>query len=108
MFQRILVPLDGSDCVERAIPVAARISRAFGSSLVFTRVVLPPLEPTRYGKYHAAAWERAVYEKQRAEAASYLAGMLIGHGSELAGIEAEMGVATGVMIPTIFSLARSQ
>lgn len=108
MFRRILVPLDGSDCAERAIPVAVQVARTFGSSLIFTRVVLPPLEPSRYGKYHASAWEHAVYEKQRAEAASYLAGMLIGHGSELAGIEAEMGMATGVTIPAIFSLARSQ
>lgn len=44
MFQRILVPLDGSDGAERAIPVAARIAHASGGSIVFLRIVLPPAE----------------------------------------------------------------
>ena len=39
MFQRILVPLDGSQCGEQAIPVAAHIARASGSSLILVRVV---------------------------------------------------------------------
>ena len=39
MFQRIVVPLDGSRRAERAIPVAARIARASGGSVVLLRVV---------------------------------------------------------------------
>ena len=42
MFQRMLVPLDGSEGAERAIPIAARIARASGGSLVFLRVVALP------------------------------------------------------------------
>src|SRR5260221_9450010 len=42
MFRRILVPLDGSELAERAIPVAARIARASGGGPVFLRVILPP------------------------------------------------------------------
>ena len=42
MFQRILVPLDGSSRAEHAIPVAALIAHASGGSLVLLRVV-PPL-----------------------------------------------------------------
>lgn len=42
MFQRILVPLDGSPGSERAIPTAARIARGAEGSLVFLHVV-PPL-----------------------------------------------------------------
>jgi nucleotide-binding universal stress UspA family protein len=34
MFQRILVPLDGTEGAERAIPVAARIARATGGAIV--------------------------------------------------------------------------
>ncbi len=48
MFQRILVPLDGSEGAERAIPVAARIARASGGSIVFMRVILPPAELGAY------------------------------------------------------------
>jgi nucleotide-binding universal stress UspA family protein len=39
MFQRIVVPLDGSIRAERAIPVAARIARASGGYVVLLRVV---------------------------------------------------------------------
>lgn len=42
MFQRILVPLDGSRRAESAIPVAATIARATGGSLCFLRVVTLP------------------------------------------------------------------
>jgi nucleotide-binding universal stress UspA family protein len=39
MFKRIVVPLDGSIRAERAIPVATRIARASGGSVVLLRVV---------------------------------------------------------------------
>ncbi len=45
MFKRIVVPLDGSLRAERAIPVAARIARASGGSLVLLRVVSIATEP---------------------------------------------------------------
>jgi len=37
MFKRILVPLDGSARAEQAIPVAARIARALGGSVILLR-----------------------------------------------------------------------
>jgi nucleotide-binding universal stress UspA family protein len=39
MFQRILVPLDGSKHAELAIPVAARLARASGGSIVLAHIV---------------------------------------------------------------------
>ncbi len=48
MFKRIIVPLDGSARAERAIPVAARIARASGASLVFVRATTIPIEYHRY------------------------------------------------------------
>jgi nucleotide-binding universal stress UspA family protein len=44
MFQRILVPLDGSFRAEQALPVAARIARASGGSLHLVQVVSPPVD----------------------------------------------------------------
>jgi len=39
MFQRMSLPMDGSKRAERAIPLAARIARAYGSSLILLQVV---------------------------------------------------------------------
>ncbi|MGI9058544.1 MAG: universal stress protein [Ktedonobacteraceae bacterium] len=44
MFQRLLVPLDGSSRAEQALPVAARLARASGGTVVLLRVVSPPTE----------------------------------------------------------------
>ena len=44
MFNRILVPLDGSKLAERAIPHAEQFARVFGSSIVLLQV----LDPTSY------------------------------------------------------------
>ncbi len=39
MFDRILVPLDGSEVAERALPVAEELARRFHGSLVLVEVV---------------------------------------------------------------------
>jgi nucleotide-binding universal stress UspA family protein len=44
MFQHVLVPLDGSFRAEQALPVAARLARATGGSLLLARVVNPPID----------------------------------------------------------------
>ena len=50
MFKRILVPLDGSERAERALPVAARVARTLGSTLVLYRAV--PI-PATFGAMYA-------------------------------------------------------
>jgi nucleotide-binding universal stress UspA family protein len=110
MFQRILVPLDGSNGSERAIPVAARIARASGGSIVFIRVVLPPAEVGTFGAglRGTIAMKPAIEasEKELAGAASYLAAIIAAYADELAGIETEIDVAAGAASPIIFSTAR--
>lgn len=44
MFKRILVPLDGSARAEQALPVAARLARASGGSIVLLRVAKLPMD----------------------------------------------------------------
>ncbi len=39
MFKRILVPLDGSERAEQALPVAARIARSSGGTIILVQVV---------------------------------------------------------------------
>lgn len=41
-MERILVPLDGSELSEHAVPVAARLARALGAEVILLRVVPPP------------------------------------------------------------------
>jgi len=48
MFTKILVPLDGSKRAESALPVAARIAKASGGSIVLMRVALIPSDYSRY------------------------------------------------------------
>lgn len=44
MFTRMLVPLDGSERAERALPVAVRLAQALDGTLILLRVVQPPLQ----------------------------------------------------------------
>src|SRR6266700_3910757 len=83
MFKRILVPLDGSEHAERAIPVAARIARVSGGTIIFVRV-LPPADLSGY----AATSDP--------------------YADELTGIPTEMDLAAGAIPPSIFSTARRE
>lgn len=44
MFHKILVPLDGSQQAEHALPIAARIARASNATIVLVRNVIPAIE----------------------------------------------------------------
>ncbi|GLV59690.1 universal stress protein UspA [Dictyobacter sp. S3.2.2.5] len=57
MFQKILVPLDGSERAKTALPVAARIARSTGASLLLIRIVYPTIEYTRYPRVLATPME---------------------------------------------------
>lgn len=74
MFKQILVPLDGSERAERALPVAARIARAQHASLILLRVVPTLVE---YGPYMRMPgipieFEQQVIEQDMAQAKKYL------------------------------------
>lgn len=48
MFQRILVPLDGSKRAERALPVAARLARASGGTVILLSVATMQMDFVAY------------------------------------------------------------
>ena len=108
MFQRILVPLDGSVGAERAIPVAARTARASGGSIVFMRVILPPAEVGLYGAEPVMVTQSDAFARKIAAAANYLTKMTSAYADDLAGIatERDVAVAADATAPTIFSGAR--
>jgi nucleotide-binding universal stress UspA family protein len=104
MFRRILVPLDGSARAERAIPVAARIARASGGSLILLRVVNAALEfwPSLVSE---PTMTQSIIDANLAEAQRYLADMT--SSVELDGITREQVVLFGPTGPAILSVAHS-
>ncbi len=110
MFQRILVPLDGSEHAERAIPVAARIARVSGGTIIFVRV-LPPADLSGYAETKDPMFPPTgvrVFETDVADAASYLTATSDAYADELTGIPTEMDLAAGAIPPSIFSTARRE
>lgn len=108
MFERILVPLDGSKRAEHAIPVAAHLARAGGGSIVFVRVVLPPHEIGTYGaeREQIVVVKPDAYEKRLVEAEHYLQRVTDIFAPVLAGIPTKVDAETGAASSTIFSAAR--
>ncbi len=106
MFQRILVPLDGSARAERAIPIAARIARASGGTVVLLRIVNAPAEfwPS-FAPPLPSATMQTMAEVGRMEATKYLED--IARSTTLVGIETKPEILFGPVASTLLSAARS-
>jgi hypothetical protein len=70
MFNRILVPLDGSMLAERAIPHAEQFARIFGSSIILLQV----LDPTSYHE-NPNPVDPLSWQIRKAEADMYMNGI---------------------------------
>jgi nucleotide-binding universal stress UspA family protein len=70
MFNRILVPLDGSALAERAIPHAEQFARIFGSTIILLQV----LDPTSYHE-NPNPVDPLSWQIRKAEADMYMNGM---------------------------------
>lgn len=92
MFERILVPLDGSPLAERALPVAALIARSTGATVVLLHAASIELE---YGPYfaQATAFVETALETEIDSANAYLE--LIASSETLAGIKTEKADVLG-------------
>jgi nucleotide-binding universal stress UspA family protein len=57
MFQRIVVPLDGSPLAEQSLPYAAELRRLSGGALLLARIVpSPTVPPARFSMVDAEVW----------------------------------------------------
>ena len=74
MFKRILVPLDGSECAEYALPIATHIARAHHAALILLRVVPTLVEYAPYLRMPGipVEFEQQVAEEDVAQAKKYL------------------------------------
>jgi nucleotide-binding universal stress UspA family protein len=89
MFNRILVPLDGSTLAERAIPHAERFARIFGSTIILLQV----LDPTSYQE-NPNPVDPLSWQIRKAEADVYMDGIAARlrkalHESELDAIKSQ-------------------
>ena len=105
MFQRVLVPLDGSERAEQAIPVAVRIARAAHGSVILLRV---PTKVTDLYMLSVEALEdmQDIMEAKRDEIKRYLAHLASSMALEEVGIVTE--VVDGTPAETILAVARAQ
>src|SRR5579872_7351907 len=86
MFQRIVVPLDGSLRAERALPAAARIARVTNGTLVLLQVLGLHAEYLG-GLVPAPMVTDELIEQELAEANSYLAA--VAHSESLQGLDVQ-------------------
>lgn len=99
MFQRILVPLDGSTRAESAIPIAARLARASSGTVILLHVVAPPVST---GKFSVPEeYPKVGVDKELAEASEYLKGHA--QSAELSGVATEVQALTGATAQTIIA-----
>jgi nucleotide-binding universal stress UspA family protein len=92
MFQRILVPLDGSARAEQALPVAARLVHASSGTIVLLRVVNFPNQFVSYVALEPMAMQ-AVIDTQLEEAKNYLENLA--RSNDLINVHAETEVMVG-------------
>lgn len=103
MFERILVPLDGSPVAERAIPAAVRIARAFSGSVIMLSVVAPPVSSGKFSSI--SMYPKAEADEELANATKYL--KTLAQSEQLGGITTEAHALVGEVAPTIISTAQS-
>ncbi len=95
MFERILVPLDGSLLAEKALVVAAQIAQASGGRVILFHAV------DAYGPY----WVPTSNFSDTSGARSYLNRLV--HADVLADVETEIALPSGNVVQTILSYAQS-
>jgi len=71
-FQKLLVPLDGSDFAERALEPASALAREFDAELALLRIVPPPVELTSIYGMAGVRMEGEGHRRRVQEAQDYL------------------------------------
>ena len=102
MFKRILVPLDGSERAERALPIAARLARASHGTLIVVQVL--DIDMTLYIAPEMMVSE-SVVEAESSAVGQYLTQVTASFTQE--GIPVELGVLLGVPASILLSAIAS-
>lgn len=105
MFQRILVPLDGSPRAEQALPVGARLAQASGGTLMLLQVVNLPTMVAPYPAMDPATFQM-INDADVAEARRYIE--RVTRLSSLKDVQVETEVITGTAAATILLVAETR
>lgn len=103
MFNRILVPLDGSSNAAAALPVAHQLARESSGTLILVRA-LRPLAEVEMGITQSDGWVPAADPAERDEASAYLRQV----ASSLGGVAVETVVGAGAANGIILDATRRQ
>lgn len=103
MFHRILVPLDGSATAESAVPIAARLAHAAGSTVVLLRVVAPPLPQALFLVGKEQGIRPADPQQIPKEVEDYLT--RVAARPEFSGVSVEILLLSGRPAPSILQIA---
>jgi nucleotide-binding universal stress UspA family protein len=106
MFQHILVPLDGSDLAEQALPVAAYIARHASGKIVLLECVIPPMEFGLYVGREPPLLVQQAIDTDTEMATDYLKRTV--QGNHLADIETEIKIEYGWPAHSILAVAEQQ
>lgn len=101
MFQRILVPLDGSTRAEQALPVAVRLAHASSGTIVLLRVVDLPNQFVS-SRVHEPMATQAVLDTQLEEAKNYLEHLM--RSNDLINVHSRREVIIGQPAVNILSI----
>lgn len=106
MYERILVPLDGSSRAEAIIPHVENLARCFGARVIFLQVLEP--DPILVGPYDAQALVMSSEDadERLSEIDGYLAGWEGEFREKL--IEAKRVVARGPVVGNIINVAERE
>jgi nucleotide-binding universal stress UspA family protein len=106
MFKHIVVPLDGSQQAEQALPIAAKIARASKGSILLTNVVTTTVDFGVYPDKYALAQQEERLQGDHDAATYYLTS--ITYKEELAGLNVEVEVLSGDPAERILSLVENE
>ncbi len=106
MFHRLLVPLDGSARAEQALPLASRIARYYGCTLLLLRVLTTTHDVRLFLRERSALVPDATMEPDLLDATAYLAQMAT--SSNLSGLKLSVGIVSGTAASSILDVAREQ
>lgn len=106
MFNTLLVPLDGSAQAEQALPLASRIARHSGSTLLLLRVINPTNDVRMFVTEPSALTPDGTMEPDLLDAVAYLT--RIATTSDMRKFKLSLGIISGIAASCILDVAQEQ